>query len=88
VSAESRQRALANLCRQQRDQNFSLSAETYPDREFSKRVLTKSAMLLGVIAVLLDPEPALPSQPDIALTQAPAVVYYRRVGRAFVKVKP
>jgi hypothetical protein len=70
----SKRARIATLCRDQQDQAFKAAASTGVTWE-PARVLNKCAVLLGVLAVILDEDDNLQN-----------TTLYKREGRAFIKV--
>jgi hypothetical protein len=66
---------LAMMCRDQRNQAFEKGKAGVSEWEHC-RVLNKCAVLLGVIALILDEDDGLPN-----------TTLYRREGRKFIKVE-
>jgi hypothetical protein len=73
----SKRTQIAKLCREQRDQAFEKAKGGATDWE-KCRVLTKCAVLFGVLAVILDE--------DESRTAPPGEQLYRRDRNRFVKV--
>jgi hypothetical protein len=65
---------LAQVCRDQRDQAFKAAVSTGVTWE-PARILSKCAVLLGVLAIILDEDDGLQN-----------TTLYRREGRKFIKV--